>query len=92
MSGIRYSEEFRIGAVCQVTEQNRPVSEVALRLGISSCSLYAWVKRYSKPEEQRRREQSESEEIRRLRAEARRLTEERDILKRAVAYFAKGSG
>ena len=92
MSGIRYTEEFKIEAVRQVTEQNRPATEVARRLGISAWSLYQWIKRYNKPQEQRQREQAESTEIRRLRAEVKRLTEERDILKKAAAYFAKESG
>jgi transposase len=92
MSGIRYSEEFKIEAVRQVTDQKRPVAEVADRLGVSAWSLYAWIRRYRKPQEQRQREQFESAEIRRLQAEVKRLTEERDILKKAAAYFARESG
>ena len=53
MSNQRYPEEFKIQAVKQVTEKKLPVSEVAARLGVSVHSLYAWVKRYSKPQEQR---------------------------------------
>ncbi len=46
----RYTEEFKLAAVKQVTERNYPVAEVAERLGISSHSLYVWIKRYSQPE------------------------------------------
>ena len=53
MSNPRYPEEFKIEAVRQVTERGLPVAEVASRLGMSTHSLYAWVKRYSKPEKQR---------------------------------------
>ena len=53
MSNQRYPEEFKIQAVKQVTEKKLPVSEVAARLGVSVHSLYAWVKRYTKPQEQR---------------------------------------
>jgi transposase len=53
MSNPCYPEEFKIEAVKQVTERGLLVAEVAARLGISTNSLYAWVKRYSKPQEQR---------------------------------------
>ena len=92
MSNQRYPEEFKIQAVKQVTEKKLPVSEVAARLGVSVHSLYAWVKRYSKPQEQRVEEDDQSAEVRRLRAELKRVTEERDILKKAAAYFAKECG
>ena len=69
-----------------------PVSEVAARLGVSVHSLYAWIKRYTKPQEQRVQEDDQSAELRRLRAELKRVTEERDILKKAAAYFAKECG
>lgn len=82
MSNQRYPEEFKIQAVKQVTEKQLPVSELAARLGVSVHSLYAWVKRYTKPQEQRVEEDDQSAEVRRLRAELKRVTEERDILKR----------
>ncbi len=82
MSNQRYPEEFKIQAVNQVTEKQLPVSEVAARLGVSVHSLYAWIKRYTKPQEQRVQEDDQSAELRRLRAELKRVTEERDILKR----------
>ena len=61
-------------------------------LGVSAHSLYAWVKRYSKPQIQRQQVDDQQAELRRLRAELKRVTEERDILKKAAAYFAKESG
>ena len=45
MSNPRYPEEFKIQAVNQVIEKKLPVSDVAARLGVSTHSLYAWVKR-----------------------------------------------
>jgi transposase len=68
------------------------VAEVAVRLGVSAHSLYAWIKRYGAPAEQRAEREGQSYEIRRLKAELRRVTEERDILIKAAAYFAKQSG
>ncbi|QRJ64441.1 hypothetical protein IWH25_03565 [Azospira restricta] len=49
------------------------------------------MKRYSVPEPERLETQSQSAEIHKLKAELRRMTEERDILKKAAAYFAKES-
>jgi transposase len=47
MSQKRFTEEFKIEAVKQVTERKHPVAEVAARLGASGYSLYQWIKRYS---------------------------------------------
>ena len=84
MSSTRYPEEFKIEAVKQITERGYPVAEVASRIGVSQHSLYEWVKRYSVPEPERLETQSQSAEIRKLKAELRRVTEERDILKKAA--------
>ena len=92
MSGKRYPEEFRIEAVKQVTERGYPATEVASRLGISSPTLYKWMKLYSIPATERIELQGQAAEIRRLSAELKRVSEERDILKKAAAYFAKESG
>ena len=92
MSGIRYAEAFRVEAVKQVTERGHAVADVAARLGISIHSLYAWKKRYGKPVASRQADDDQQAEMRRLKAELRRVTEERDILKKAATYFAKQSG
>ncbi|BDP31454.1 transposase [Vibrio vulnificus] len=89
MTSLRYPEEFKIEAVKQVTDRGRSVAEVSRNLGVSSHSLYAWLKRYGKPEAQQQEESALQAEIRRLRAELRQVTEERDILKKAATYFAK---
>jgi transposase len=92
MSSKRYPEEFRIEAVEQVAERGYPTREVASRLGISFPTLYKWIKMYSTPEPERIELQGQAAEIRRLQAELKRVSEERDILKKAAAYFAKESG
>lgn len=92
MSNKRYPEEFKIEAVKQVTERGHSVSEVSARLDVSIHSLYVWIKRYSQTPQERQAHDGQQEELRRLRAELRRVTEERDILKKAAAYFAKQSG
>lgn len=87
--GIRYTEEFKKDAVSQVTDRGYSVKDVSDRLGISTKSLYDWIKQYSKPESLRVKETEQVRENRRLRAELARVTEERDILKKATAYFAR---
>jgi transposase len=90
MSGKRYTDEFKIEAVRQVTERDHSVADVAGRLGITTHSLYAWIRAFDKAPAVQRAELDQSAEVRRLKAELRRVTEERDILKKAAAYFAKG--
>ena len=47
MSGKRYSEEFKVEAVKQITERNYPIGQVSKRLGVTTKGLYAWIKRHS---------------------------------------------
>lgn len=84
---VRWADAYK-----QVTEKGKPVADVAQRLGMSVHSLYAWIKLYSKPQEQRQQDDDQQAELRKLRAELKRVTEERDILKKAAAYFAKECG
>ncbi len=90
MSSKRYTDEFKIEAVRQVTDRGFKVAEVAQRLGITTHSLYAWLRKFGRPGVVQRAEVDQSAEVRRLKTELRRVTEERDILKKAAAYFAKG--
>ena len=93
MGQQRFTPEFKEEAVRQVTERGHPVAEVAARLGVSSHSLYKWVRavRPSKEEERSDELLETKKEVLRLRAALRRAEEERDILKKAAAYFAKES-
>ena len=88
MKGKRYPEEFKIEAVKQVTIGGHSVADVANRLGTSAHSLYAWIKGYGPNSEQYQKQANESAEIRRLQKELKRVTEERDLLKKAAAHFA----
>ena len=81
MSGKRYTEEFKMEAVKQVTERGHPVAEVAGRLGVTAHSLYQWIKKYRLTEPERRSAEDQQGEVRRLKVELKRVTEERDILK-----------
>ena len=92
MSGrIRFNEAFKRDAVSQVVERGYSVREVAERLGISTKSLYTWKAQFSKPGAVRDDEAALASELRRVKRELVRVTEERDILKKATAYFARES-
>lgn len=90
MSSQRFPPEFKDEAVRQIVERGYKVTEVAERLGVSTNSLYKWVKAV-KPD---KKEQNTAElvdaksEVLKLRAQLRRTEEERDILKKAARYFA----
>lgn len=91
MSSKRYTEEFKVEAVKQITERGYSVQDVANRLGTTTHSLYAWRKKYGQGSQKAAELNGQQAEIRRLRHELKRVTEERDILKKATAYFAKES-
>ncbi len=91
MRGKRYSEEFKIEAVKQVTDRGYKIVDVADRLGVTSNSLHTWIKRYGDQSSQHQTITSQQEEMRKLKAELRRVTEERDILKEAAVFFASES-
>jgi transposase len=83
--GIRFTDEFKQDAVAQVVERGYAVSEVAERL-VSTKSLYTWKAQFSKPPHVRAEVLDQAAEIRRLKRELARVTEERTILKKATAH------
>ena len=74
-----------------MTEGGHGVYDVSNRLGVSSKSLYDWIKAYGPQAEATQAARSEQDEVRRLKAELKRVTQERDILKEAARYFAQES-
>jgi transposase len=92
MARKTYTREFKLQAVRMMTDQGLSVAEVARRLGVGENCLRDW--------RAAAREQGDAafpgqgnpspadEELRRLRAEVQRLRAERDLLKKAAAYFA----
>jgi len=91
MSSQRFTPEFKEEAVRRVVERGYSVAEVSARLGVSTHSLYKWVKAVTpdKTEKQAADLLEAKSEILRLRAQMRRVEEERDILKKAARYFAR---
>lgn len=84
----RYSEEYKRQAVERVREGQR-IKEVAKAFGCSVYSLREWVKQAEVAEMSRPPTAEELAEIRRLKRQVRELEEQRDILKKATAFFAK---
>ena len=89
MGNAKFSDDFKRDAVHQIVERGYTVAEVSQRLGVSTHSLYAWKKQFAKPDSGNNTDNDQLHEVRRLKLELARVTEERDILKKATAYFAK---
>ncbi len=87
-----YSLEFRREAVRLLRSSGRSVPQLARELGCSPQSLRNWSRQVDVDEGKAAGLMSdEREELRRLRRELRTVTEEREILKKAAAFFAKDS-
>jgi transposase len=86
MGRIKFSDDFKRDAVAQITQRGYRVAEVSDRLGVSQHSLYAWKRAFGKAASG---ETEKDAENRRLKRDLARVTEERDILKKATAYFAR---
>lgn len=93
MRKSRFTEEFKAEAIKQVTERGHKVVDVAQRLGVSDKSLYLWIRQSSGKQSSSVNDSVAAlkAEMARLKAELKRTTEERDILKKVTAYFARES-
>jgi transposase len=96
MRKSKYSKEFKDSTVQLIINNNESVVKVAADLDINEKSLYSWVSAYKKAHNipiKSRGTSSSTEpleiEVKRLRRELKIAKEERDILKKATAYFAK---
>lgn len=87
-----YTREFKEQAVQLAQTSGKPKAQIARELGIADSLLYGWIERYAAPvQKEKKSPDNEKVESQRLRRELARVTEERDILKKAVAYFATAS-
>ena len=90
----RYPREFKLEAIRLLKEGEKPVAEIARELGIKRTVLYRWRDEFNNKAEKAfrgsgRPKLEEMNELSRIRQELAAVKEERDILKKAAAYFAK---
>lgn len=88
-----YDEDFKQSCARLAFDSEQPICKIAAELGIKASTLYVWVKKYHPKETSKQvpaQEDLYAENIR-LRKELKRVTEEREILKKAAAYFAQQS-
>ena len=86
----RYPKEFRRDAAALVIDQKRTVADVARELGVVDKTLGNWVRQERIDRGEREGLSTEErEELTRLKREVKRLTMERDLLKRSVAFWVK---
>ena len=93
-TGVRYTEEFKAEAVQLArSSPERSVRQLAYELGIADQTLRKWIKQARIDRGEREGlTTAEREELRRLRRENRILRQEREILKKAAAFFSKEDG
>ncbi len=85
----QYTKEFKEEAVALVREQGYSVPEAAKSLGIANNMLYRWKEQIESQLEGKALSVDEREELKRLRKENKNLRMEKEILKKASAFFAK---
>ena len=85
----QYPPEFKEEAVALVTEQGYSVPEAAKSLGIATNLLYRWKEKQAQSTSEPKPVETELEELKRLRQEVKTLRMEKEILKKASAFFAK---
>jgi transposase len=89
-----YSSEFRASAVKLAKESDQTIAQTARDLGVKVNTLYSWVSDNSKSNQSnmaKNNNEDNQEEIKRLRKQLAIVKQERDLLKKAAAYFAKES-
>lgn len=89
-----FSKEFKLEAVRLLDQGKKPAAQLALELGVRRNQLYKWKEQLSGKGESAfrgpgRKPASQEGEVARLKRELAKVTEERDILKKAAAYFAR---
>lgn len=85
----QYPKEFKEEAVALVLQQGYSVPEAAKSQGIAASMLYKWKELHEQQAEGKALSEDEREELKRLRKEVKDLRMEKDILKKASAFFAK---
>jgi len=84
-----FTNEFKVEAVRLAEEGKTPIAQVARDLGLHETVLRRWINHFGKRADGTRLTPDERDELIRLRREVKRVTVERDILKKAVGIFSK---
>jgi transposase len=88
----KYSKEFKLDAVSLIADQGYTRAEAARSLGLNANMLCRWAKEFESKDSQAFRGNGkltpEQEEVRKLKAQVKRLEMEKDILKKATVFFA----
>jgi transposase len=87
----QYTADFKAEAVRMVVEDDRKIKDVAARLGITTGMLNRWCQEQERRERAGEGARADEAEVRRLRRRVRQLEQEREILKKAAAFFARES-
>jgi transposase len=89
----RFSKEFKLDVINTLKLGDKSVPALAEELGINKATLYNWVKKYDEDKEEafpgEGKLKPSDEEVRKLRKQLADVTEERDILKKAISIFSK---
>jgi transposase len=89
MARRKYTREFKLSAIQLVNQQGYSVPQAAQSLGVDPASIRYWLTQYADTSTAPSGEGAVAVELRRLRAENTRLRMEREILKKAAAFFAR---
>jgi transposase len=92
----RYDAQFKLDAVRLIESSERSIGDIAQDLGIRRELLYKWKRELEADPKNafpgKGKLKPEEEQLRQLQQELKRVTEERDILKKALAFFSKNAG
>lgn len=95
MKNSKYTKEFRDSSIQLAINSDKSTAKIAIELDVNEKTLYNWIREYRKANNIARSslvkttKESFEDEVKRLRKENKVLKQERDILKKAAAYFAK---
>jgi len=87
-----YTAEFKESAVKLANESSQPIAQTARDIGVNENTLHTWISKYSRAVDNTKATRTDDhlyEELKRLKKEVALLTEERNLLKKAAAHFAK---
>lgn len=85
----RFSKEYKQDVLNMLKTGNKSVPELSKEIGISESVIYRWYKKNNGTTEEEEKLSEQEKELRELRSKLADVTEERDILKKAVSIFSK---